>query len=630
VTGSSTTPDSTDDAELLECDLVMKGGITSGVVYPTAVLELKEKYRFVNIGGASAGAIAAVATAAAEYRRQAAPPGQRDAGFEALRTLIGEMAEPGVLQGMFQPVPSGREAFDLVLASLDSKGTSMSAKAKAFGRVVLGHHPVGVIVGALVTATAWFGLGLLGWALSLVDSPSSWSGGGIALAVVTLAIVATLGCLGGALVGMGRAALRLLRTMATTGFGLCPGPRQPGFDHDGLTDWLHAKVQACAGLPPDRPLTFGDLKRAGINLETMTTDLSFARPMRLPFEFNTYLFRPDEMRFVFPEAIVSWMASHPGEPSSRCGVPPTPDETPSLSWMPDVDDLPVLVAARMSLSFPALISAVPLYTQDCANPDRPIVRVWFSDGGISSNFPIHFFDGWLPGRPTFGLNLGPYPSSPSGRALARDVEVADGEDDWATGDVFMPSSRLSGRFPRWAHIDDVFSFYGSILTTMQNWRDNLQSEIPGFRDRVCEIRLNRIEGGMNLNMAPDTIESLVRKGGLAGERLRDTFNFAQHQFTRYLMLMETLQLRIAGDATHPGVRDRYQQFGPVLAVGAPDAKEYRELHDPEWCIQADRATRELLETVHAWQEPMPDRDAIEFVMAEEKQPAWVMRISPKV
>jgi hypothetical protein len=38
-----------------ECDIVMKGGITSGVVYPAAVLELKENYRFVNVGGAPRG-----------------------------------------------------------------------------------------------------------------------------------------------------------------------------------------------------------------------------------------------------------------------------------------------------------------------------------------------------------------------------------------------------------------------------------------------------------------------------------------------------------------------------------------------------------------------------------------------
>ncbi len=64
------------------CDLVMKGGITSGVVYPLAVVELARKYRFRCIGGTSAGAIAAVVTAAAEYGRDS---GGFQQGRESLR-----------------------------------------------------------------------------------------------------------------------------------------------------------------------------------------------------------------------------------------------------------------------------------------------------------------------------------------------------------------------------------------------------------------------------------------------------------------------------------------------------------------------------------------------------------------
>ena len=37
------------------CDMVMKGGITSGVVYPLAVTKLAERFVFKNIGGTSAG-----------------------------------------------------------------------------------------------------------------------------------------------------------------------------------------------------------------------------------------------------------------------------------------------------------------------------------------------------------------------------------------------------------------------------------------------------------------------------------------------------------------------------------------------------------------------------------------------
>ena len=55
----------------LECDIIMKGGVTSGVIYPWAVCELAQTYRFRCAGGTSAGAIAAAATAAAEYGRAA-------------------------------------------------------------------------------------------------------------------------------------------------------------------------------------------------------------------------------------------------------------------------------------------------------------------------------------------------------------------------------------------------------------------------------------------------------------------------------------------------------------------------------------------------------------------------------
>src|SRR5256714_4168014 len=66
---------------LLPCDLVMKGGITSGIAYPPAILQLKEQCKFNRIGGTSAGAIAAAGVAAAEFNRQ---NGGGGAGFTDL------------------------------------------------------------------------------------------------------------------------------------------------------------------------------------------------------------------------------------------------------------------------------------------------------------------------------------------------------------------------------------------------------------------------------------------------------------------------------------------------------------------------------------------------------------------
>src|SRR5262245_6471896 len=70
------------------CDLVMKGGIASGVVYPLAIVEIAKRFRFANVGGTSAGAHAAAAAAAAEYGRHA--PGK---GFTRLARAPGEIAD---------------------------------------------------------------------------------------------------------------------------------------------------------------------------------------------------------------------------------------------------------------------------------------------------------------------------------------------------------------------------------------------------------------------------------------------------------------------------------------------------------------------------------------------------------
>src|SRR6516165_1409020 len=92
------------------CDLVMKGGITSGIVYPPAIHGLAQAYRFKNIGGTSAGAIAAAVTAAAEYRRRTSGS---TAGFDLLAGLPDVLAdEEGTgktkLLRLFQPDPPGR------------------------------------------------------------------------------------------------------------------------------------------------------------------------------------------------------------------------------------------------------------------------------------------------------------------------------------------------------------------------------------------------------------------------------------------------------------------------------------------------------------------------------------------
>src|SRR5689334_957037 len=69
------------------CDIIMRGGITSGVVYPGAVVELaKQGYTFKNVGGASAGAIAAAMTAAAQYAKSKGSADPK-AGFDGIDAM---------------------------------------------------------------------------------------------------------------------------------------------------------------------------------------------------------------------------------------------------------------------------------------------------------------------------------------------------------------------------------------------------------------------------------------------------------------------------------------------------------------------------------------------------------------
>jgi hypothetical protein len=206
------------------------------------------------------------------------------------------------------------------------------------------------------------------------------------------------------------------------GFGLCPGTTQPGFPGPALSDWLHEQIQLCAGRTTAEPaLTFADLVHRGdpthedsILLQLVTTDLSAGRPVRLPLRDepgeNPYLFDPGELERAIPAAAVAQMVAAAGPPVTVGGK--------ALHRLPG-SKMPVLLGARLSLSFPILLSAVRFYTEHESAPDG-LVEHWLSDGGISSNFPVHFFDSLLPKHPTFGLDLIGYPNEELGQLVSDD------------------------------------------------------------------------------------------------------------------------------------------------------------------------------------------------------------------
>jgi hypothetical protein len=111
--------------------------------------------------------------------------------------------------------------------------------------------------------------------------------------------------------------------------------------------------------------------------------------------------------------------------------------------------------------------------------------------GITSNFPVHFFDNALPRWPTVPLNLGINPND----APHQDVWLPQ---DW--DDLTIPVKTLGG---------SGFGFGKAIFNTAMSWRDSLQSALPGYRNRIAQVRTSPGEGGTNLFMSREIIASMA-------------------------------------------------------------------------------------------------------------------------
>jgi hypothetical protein len=158
---------------------------------------------------------------------------------------------------------------------------------------------------------------------------------------------------------------------------------------------------------------------------------------------------------------------------------------------------------------------------------------WMSDGGISSNFPIHFFDALIPSRPTFGLNLAPFHENSQRQA-----------DE--TRNVFLPRGNLQGISETWQHFKGLGGFVGALVNSLQAFLDNMQAHSPGFRDRIARIYLDKSEGGMNLTMPADVLSRLGARGAAAGDKIVERFvnerpsGWDNHRWVRLRLLLGRL------------------------------------------------------------------------------------------
>jgi predicted acylesterase/phospholipase RssA len=536
------------------CDLVMKGGITSGIIYPPLACRLSKHYRFKNIGGTSAGAIAAVATAAAEYlRRQDDSKGTE--AFDKLGKLHEELgsklpcSSKTKLLSLFQPTPGCHRLFKVLLISMNAGGTWRRVVKILIG-FLYAYWPATLISIATAALIVWFGYG--------------------AHAAILSSIILLL-----LLVGIW-VYLDITRNLVRNNYGMCTGMSGPGCKHDALTPWLHELIQDLAGLEKEgKPLTFGDLWQAkgfppdwlelppgetirSIDLQMFTTNLSHGRPYIFPLtnEKSRLFYLPEELSPLLPEKVMAWILEHSKDyepdPKYPRSEPPVNAAPKGLKELPPPEVFPVLLAARMSLSFPLLFSAIPLWAIDyeCEEGKRSLQRCMFSDGGISSNFPIHLFDGLLPVWPTFGVQLEP-------KLSCRDNMI------------YLPTQYYYGWGERWNRFADekndktkrpasrMGGFLAAVVSTMQNWNDNTLSRMPGVRDRVVRIRLYEGEGGMNLKMDSGIIGRVAKRGVEAAEELLARFapnqngglpalGWDEQRWIRFGVSLAMLQKRFVG------------------------------------------------------------------------------------
>ena len=587
------------------CDLVMKGGITSGVVYPNAVLALARDFRFKNIGGTSAGAIAAAATAAAALGDRkhiasgSAAPCPATLGFAGLERVAAQLSSRGFIFSLFQPARGAKNAYRLIVTLAGNAGPLR----KLFAAMV-----------AVVAVAPLEALLLLGLFLSLgygfAGAP------GLAAVALPAAICAYLGAAIAAV-------LRVARVVRRNLMGLCSGrTTRRDASRPALTEWMHDVLQSLSGKAAADPLLFDDLWSAlrypgepatetAITLQMITTGVSHHEPRTLPFTDAAFWFLREEFDLLFPPVVVDAMVAEAGTPERVDGK--------AYYRLPSKGRMPVLVAMRMSLSFPLLISAVPLHepvgkrtrrassegetsdgeeenseatlsqsTDSLATGGEASVAsiegfriCWFSDGGVSSNFPLHLFDAPLPRWPTFAINL-VYPQD-SDTGVAVESSEPPNPRDAAEAAVWLPLHNNRGwqrtyrSIARPLALAEVSGFLFGIISTMQNWRDLLQSRAPGQRDRIVHVSLDATEGGMNLDMSQAILDSISLKGTAAGERLY-SFSFANHYWVRWRNVASGLQrytMRIAASADVVPPIPAYDGAFATVRTGTPPPVSYK-------------------------------------------------------
>jgi hypothetical protein len=641
---------------MLECDLVMRGGITSVIVYPKAIAKLAETYKFRCVGGTSAGAIAATAAAAGALGVRNGSDSFKE-HFEKLpEKLATVMDGKTVLLRVFQPAKELERVFAVLLSGLQRRPFAEKV-ASVLLSLCRNYWPWAVVGAAivaipLVLAVWWLAFGVRSFVLLLL------------LDILPLALFAILGAATGLI-------WDVLFRLPKNDFGICtgtgpvgrPNPDQPPQDDAGvapLTDWLHELLQRVASRTlKDDPVTFGDLwgtrdphAERDIDLALMTTNATRGVSHRFPFVEGVWgplYFNEAEFAKLFPTRVVRWLKEHSltlneqsltrheqiedeDAEAEEEGIAAKREKLvvpPGFYRLPAAPDLPILMGARMSLSFPFLLSQVPLHTPQYRGGTATLRRCLFSDGGLTNNFPIHFFDAPIPQRPTFGINLVPAeqvkvsPEHPDAGFRAGATKADVEKDPWPN--VWIPTTNSTGiqdiapfhDLPTgaWA----VPDFFMMLFDTARNWGDTELTAMPGYRDRVVHVAIGEDEGGLNLSMPPEIVEAVGERGNCAGELLTARFapnpgldpktkkpirlTWDNHRWVRYRSFIAALELaarRFHASWTNVGKALPWRSYYDLLHHQPGEKPSSYPLNGPGQRQFVFKVTDEFVKFVDGW------------------------------
>jgi hypothetical protein len=123
----------------------------------------------------------------------------------------------------------------------------------------------------------------------------------------------------------------------------------------------------------------------------------------------------------------------------------------------------------------------------------------------------------------------------------------------------------------------IVAFFSRLIDATKDWQDNLQSTLPGYRDRIVHVRLKSEEGGLNITMPRKLVLELGAYGALAGVDMRTEF-----------------------DLDHRQLPPAPQQYASEAAMAADPASRRRRIGLQHYCRRRRPGFFLLLHSTSGW------------------------------